>query len=85
MCSLSQSASDFCVSPDAYVTRVTKENAVINQGIHRRKQFIIFSFYYIFIIYYFIFYLFSCLTKQTKLHYDTHGYEYKSDFKYSLW
>ncbi|XP_068444872.1 protein tweety homolog 3-like isoform X2 [Clinocottus analis] len=27
------SASDFCVSPDTYVTRVTKENAVINQDI----------------------------------------------------
>ncbi|KAL1004951.1 hypothetical protein UPYG_G00052590 [Umbra pygmaea] len=26
-------ASDFCVSPDTYVTRVTKENAVINQDI----------------------------------------------------
>ncbi|XP_029595682.1 protein tweety homolog 3-like [Salmo trutta] len=25
-------ASDFCVSPDTYITRVTKENAVINQG-----------------------------------------------------
>ncbi|KAM7394572.1 hypothetical protein PAMP_021363 [Pampus punctatissimus] len=25
------SASDFCVSPDTYITRVTKENAVINQ------------------------------------------------------
>lgn len=29
---LLQSASDFCVSPDTYITRVTKENAVINQG-----------------------------------------------------
>uniref|UniRef100_G3PW16 Protein tweety homolog n=1 Tax=Gasterosteus aculeatus aculeatus TaxID=481459 RepID=G3PW16_GASAC len=27
------SASDFCVSPDTYVTRVTKENDVINQDI----------------------------------------------------
>uniref|UniRef100_H3CS53 Protein tweety homolog n=1 Tax=Tetraodon nigroviridis TaxID=99883 RepID=H3CS53_TETNG len=27
------SASDFCVSPDTYVTRVTEENAVINQDI----------------------------------------------------
>ncbi|XP_023286345.1 protein tweety homolog 3-like isoform X2 [Seriola lalandi dorsalis] len=27
------SASDFCVSPDTYITRVTKENAVINQDI----------------------------------------------------
>ncbi|XP_026158505.1 protein tweety homolog 3-like isoform X2 [Mastacembelus armatus] len=27
------SASDFCVSPDAYITRVTKENAVIDQDI----------------------------------------------------
>eukprot|EP00066_Takifugu_rubripes_P021860 XP_011611126.1 PREDICTED: protein tweety homolog 3-like isoform X2 [Takifugu rubripes] len=27
------SASDFCASPDTYVTRVTKENAVINQDI----------------------------------------------------
>uniref|UniRef100_A0AAZ3RLW5 Protein tweety homolog n=1 Tax=Oncorhynchus tshawytscha TaxID=74940 RepID=A0AAZ3RLW5_ONCTS len=26
-------ASDFCVSPDTYITRVTKENAVINQDI----------------------------------------------------
>ncbi|XP_010764212.1 protein tweety homolog 3-like [Notothenia coriiceps] len=26
------SASDFCVSPDTYITRVTKENAVIDQG-----------------------------------------------------
>lgn len=56
MCSLSQSASDFCVSPDTYVTRVTKENAVINQGIHRRKLFTIFI---IFLLY---FYLFNCLT-----------------------
>ncbi|TWW58912.1 Protein tweety -like protein 3 [Takifugu flavidus] len=29
----SASASDFCASPDTYVTRVTKENAVINQDI----------------------------------------------------
>ncbi|KAJ4945090.1 hypothetical protein JOQ06_013628 [Pogonophryne albipinna] len=27
------SASDFCVSPDTYITRVTKENAVIDQDI----------------------------------------------------
>ncbi|XP_060939867.1 protein tweety homolog 3 isoform X2 [Limanda limanda] len=27
------SASDFCASPDTYITRVTKENAVINQDI----------------------------------------------------
>lgn len=27
-----QSASDFCVSPDSYITSVTKDNAVINQG-----------------------------------------------------
>ncbi|KAM4749784.1 protein tweety homolog 3-like isoform 3-T4 [Anableps anableps] len=27
------SASDFCVSPDAYITSVTKDNAVINQDI----------------------------------------------------
>ncbi|TNN44363.1 Protein tweety 3 [Liparis tanakae] len=27
------SASDFCVSPDTYVTTITKENAVINQDI----------------------------------------------------
>ena len=32
MVSPSQTASDFCVSPDTYITRVTKENAVINQG-----------------------------------------------------
>uniref|UniRef100_A0A672GB07 Protein tweety homolog n=1 Tax=Salarias fasciatus TaxID=181472 RepID=A0A672GB07_SALFA len=30
---LAVSASDFCVSPDTYITRVTKENAVINQDI----------------------------------------------------
>lgn len=56
MCSLSQSASDFCVSPDTYVTRVTKENAVINQGIHRRKLFIIFFFLLYF--YYLLFHVF---------------------------
>lgn len=33
---LSQSASDFCVSPDTYITRVTKENAVINQGLQTK-------------------------------------------------
>uniref|UniRef100_A0A8C4I150 Protein tweety homolog n=1 Tax=Dicentrarchus labrax TaxID=13489 RepID=A0A8C4I150_DICLA len=33
---LAVSASDFCVSPDTYVTRVTKENAVINQGTQTR-------------------------------------------------
>ncbi|CAB1344160.1 unnamed protein product [Coregonus sp. 'balchen'] len=33
MASPSQTASDFCVSPDTYITRVTKENAVINQDI----------------------------------------------------
>lgn len=38
VCSLLQSASDFCVSPDTYVTRVTKENVVINQGIYHRKS-----------------------------------------------
>ena len=29
---LSQTASDFCVSPDTYITRATEENSVINQG-----------------------------------------------------
>uniref|UniRef100_A0A3P8NP81 Protein tweety homolog n=1 Tax=Astatotilapia calliptera TaxID=8154 RepID=A0A3P8NP81_ASTCA len=30
---LAVSASDFCVSPDTYITRVTKENDVINQDV----------------------------------------------------
>lgn len=34
---LLQSASDFCVSPDTYITRVTKENAVIDQGMQTGK------------------------------------------------
>ncbi len=44
-CSLPQTASDFCVAPDSYVTKVTRENAVINQGMCSKVKLSLFVFH----------------------------------------